>query len=344
MGSTTSIAIDVPALQAAIDEAPFAGVVSVDTASDSVWSSAHGLADRASGTPVAHDTRFAIASGSKAFTALAVMRLVEDGALALDTTARSILGDDLPLVDEAVTIEHLLGHTSGIGDYIDEDDDIELSEFFLDVPVHTLTTAEAFVPLLDGIPAKAEPGETFAYCNSGYVVLAILIERVTGRGFHEVVRELVLDPAGLDATRFPRTDELGGDHARGYVADDGLRVNTLHLPVRAGGDGGASTTASDVHRFWQAFFDGRIVSPASIALMIEPRSHDEDEGMRYGLGFWLDETGTTVVLEGFDVGASFRSVHHPATATTATVMSNTAGGAWAVARVLAEAVTALDAA
>lgn len=342
MGSTTSITVDAPALQAAIGETPFAGVVSVDTASESVWRSAHGLADRASGTPVTADTRFAIASGSKAFTALAVMRLVEDGTLALGTTARSVLGDDLPLIDDAVTVEHLLGHTSGIGDYIDEDDDLDLSEFFLAVPVHTLTSAEAFLPLLDGIAAKAAPGETFAYCNSGYVLLAILVERVTGRGFHEVVHDLVLDPAGLRETGFPRTDELAGDHARSYVFDDGLRVNTLHVPVRANGDGGASTTASDVHRFWRALFDGRIVSPASVALMTVPRSHDEGEGMRYGWGFWLEETGTGVVLEGFDVGASFRSVHHPATATTATVLSNTAGGAWAVARVLAESVAALD--
>ncbi|KAA9087216.1 serine hydrolase domain-containing protein [Microbacterium radiodurans] len=342
MSSTTTIALDPQSIRSAVDEAPFTGVIRVDAGAASLWRSEHGLADRASEVPVAAFTRFAIASGSKAFTALAVMRLVESGDLSLDTTARSVLGADLPLVDDAVTVEQLLGHTSGIGDYIDEDDDLDVSEFFLAAPVHTLTSAEAFLPLLDGIPAKAAPGDGFAYCNSGYVLLAIIVERVTGRGYHEVVQELVLDPAGLTETGFPRTDELGADHARGYVFDEGLRVNTLHLPVRANGDGGASTTASDVHRFWQALFAGRIVSTETVARMVEPRSHDEDEGMRYGLGFWLNETGTGVVLEGCDVGASFRSVHHPGTATTATVMSSTADGAWPVARVLANAVAALD--
>lgn len=342
MSSPTSIELDERALRGAIDDEAFSGVVSVDLADVSVWRSAHGHADRASRTPVTADTRFAIASGSKAFTALVVMRLVEDGTLSLDTPARSILGEDLPLIGDAVTIEHLLGHTSGIGDYIDEDDDLDVSEFFLDVPVHTLTSAEAFLPLLDGIPARAAAGATFAYCNSGYILLAIVCERVTGRGYHELVQELVLDPASLDATGFPRTDELGADHARGYVFDEGLRANTLHLPVRANGDGGASTTASDIHRFWRAFFAGHIVSAESVALMTTPRSHDEDEGMRYGLGFWLNETGPGVVLEGRDVGASFRTVHHPAAAVTATVMSNTADGAWTVARVLADAVGALD--
>lgn len=342
MSTTERNIIDARALQAAIEEEPFSGVVSVDAGEVSVWRSAHGLADRANGTLVSETTRFAIASGSKAFTALAIMRLVEDGRLALDTAVRGVLGDDLPLIGDTVTVEHLLGHTSGIGDYIDEDDDLDVSEFYLGVPVHTLTTAEAFLPLLDGIPPKARPGETFSYCNSGYVVLAIVIERVAGRGFHEVVHDLVLAPAGLADTDFPRTDELGGDHARGYVFDDGLRVNTLHLPVRAGGDGGASTTVADVHRFWRAFFDGRIVSPESVALMTAPRSWVEDEEMRYGLGFWLTETGPGVVLEGCDVGSSFRSVHHPSTATTATVMSNTADGAWPVARVLADAMAGLD--
>lgn len=342
MSTLESDIIDERALRSAIAGAPFSGVISVDSGDAPVWRSAHGLADRANGTPASEATRFAIASGSKAFTALAIMRLVEEGDLALDTAVRDLLGDDLPLIDHAVTVEHLLGHTSGIGDYIDEDDDLDVSEFFLGVPVHTLTTAEAFLPLLDGIPPRAAPGETFSYCNSGYVLLAIIIERVTRRGFHEVVHDLVIAPAGLTDTDFPRTDELGADHARGYVFDEGLRVNTLHLPVRAGGDGGASTTTADVHRFWRAFFDGRIVSPASVALMTAPRSRVEDEEMRYGLGFWLTETGAGVVLEGCDVGASFRSVHHPPTSTTATVMSNTADGAWPVARLLADAMAALD--
>lgn len=341
MSSTTTLTLDPQTIRDALAEEPFSGVVSVDAGAAAVWRSAHGLADRSSGTPMTEATRFAIASGSKAFTALATMRLVEDGVLALDTAARSILGADLPLVDDAVTVADLLGHTSGIGDYLDEDAD--LAEAFLAVPVHTLTSAAAFLPLLEDIPPAAAPGETFAYSNSGYVLLAILLERVTGRGYHDLVQELVLTPAGLTETGFPRTDELGADHARGYVFPDGLRLNTLQLPVRGNGDGGASTTASDVHRFWLALFDGRIVGADTVDRMIAPRSHDEDEEMRYGLGFWLTETGTGVVLEGCDTGASFRSVHHPATGTTATVLSNTADGAWPVARVLAEAVAALDA-
>ena len=108
--------------------------------------------------PISRATRFAVASGSKAFTALAVMRLVEDGAIALDGRVRPVLGDVLPLVDDGVTVEHLLTHTSGIGDYIDEEGDWDAADYVLPVPVHTLAETEAFVPIVDGYPQASPPG------------------------------------------------------------------------------------------------------------------------------------------------------------------------------------------
>ena len=101
------------------------------------------------------------------FTALVVLSLVEEGVLALDTLARSILNSDLPLIDDAVTIEHVLSHHSGIGDYIDEDGGLEVDDYILSAPVHTLDTTEGFLPVLDEFAQKFAPGERFAYCNSG---------------------------------------------------------------------------------------------------------------------------------------------------------------------------------
>src|SRR4029450_2872931 len=104
------------------------------------------------------------AGGSKGFTALAVMSLVGDGVLGLDTTARSLLGDDLPLIDDAVTVEQLLAHRSGIGDYLGEDEGGGITDYVLPVPVHQLDSTEAFVPILDGFPMAFPPGERFFYC------------------------------------------------------------------------------------------------------------------------------------------------------------------------------------
>lgn len=334
------LTIDPAALEQAAAERAFTGIVTVDAGDERTLARAFGFAHRAFAVPNTPDTRFAIASGSKTFTALAVMRLVEEGALRLEQRVREILGADLPLIDDAVTVEHLLTHTSGIGDYLDEDADWEASDYVLTAPVHTLTTAEAFLPLVDGFPQSFPPGDRFAYCNGGYIVLAIVLERLTGETYHDVVRRSVFTPAVLTQTDFLRSDELPGTAALGYLFEDGNRVNTLHLPVLGNGDGGAYTTAADLHRFWRALYGGRIVSPATVAAMTTPRHDVPDEGMRYGMGFWLHRTAPAAVLEGYDAGVSFRSTHIPASDTTVSILGNSSEGAWPVIGVAAEAVDA----
>ena len=268
-------------------------------------------------------------------TALAVVSLVEDGKLELTTTARSLLGDDLPLIGDDVTVEHLLAHRSGIGDYLDEDAGGAITDYVMPIPVHQLAAAEEYVAILDGFPAKFAPGERFAYCNGGFVVLAVLAERASGVAYHELVAERVCEPAGMHDTACLRSDELPGNTAMGYLAADGLRTNVLHLPVRGVGDGGIYTTAADVRAFWAAFFGGRIVSREWVAEMIRSRS-DALESWQYGLGFWLRPSTSTVNIEGYDAGVSFRSLHNPDRDLTCTVISNWSDGAWPVLNSLEE--------
>ena len=332
--------VDPRTLDEAVAEQAFTGVATVDVADRRVLERCEGFIHRALRVPMTPSTRIAIASGSKAFTALAMMRLVEDGELRLDDPVRGLLGDDLPLVDDGVTIEHLLTHTSGIGDYLDEDGDWEVSDHVLSRPVHTLTTAEAFMPMLDGHPQKSAPGERFAYCNGGLMVLAILLERATGGTYHDVVRRLVIEPAGLERTGFLPLNDLPADAALGYLSNEGDLVNTLHLPVLGNGDGGAFTTAEDLHRFWLALFDGRIVARESVQEMIRPRHDVPQENMRYGMGFWIHRTHPVPILEGFDAGASFRSTHLVQPRTTVSVLGNSSHGAWPVIAALARAIDA----
>jgi len=319
-------------------ETGFSGVVRVDRPDSPPLERAFGLADRAHGIPMTTDTRLGMASGSKAFTALAVMSLVDEGVLTLSTTARSLLGTDLPLIGDDVTVEHLLGHRSGIGDYLD--DDADPGEYLLTAPVHQLTTTEAFVPLLDGHETLFPAGERFSYCNGGFVVLALLAERASGTSYQDLVRRRVLGPAGMTRTEFLRGDDLPGDAAVGYVEVDGVeRSNVLHLPVIATGDGGVHTTVADVHLFWAALDAGRIVAAETVATMVAPRDTGPDETPRYGLGFWVDSVDDDrVQLEGADAGVSFRSSHHRVTGTTWTVVSNTSDGTWPVARAVAAAL------
>jgi CubicO group peptidase (beta-lactamase class C family) len=317
---------------AAAQEQAFSGVVRVDRRGVTEVAKAYGYADRAYEVANTIDTQFGTASVTKGFTALTVMSLVEQGTLHLSTTARSLLHDDLPEVGDDVTVEHLLAHRSGIGDYLDENEPGDMTDYALGVPVHQLATPEEYLTVLAGRPTAFAAGESFAYNNAGYVVLALLAERAGGVAYHDLVHRCVLGPAGMVDTAFLRSDELPARAARGYLDASGLRTNVLHLPVVGVGDGGAYSTLNDLHRMWEALRSGRIVSPHAFRLMVTPRSDWPQESRRYGLGFHLHETGDARWLEGYDAGVSVTSLDAPGHEVTYTVISNWTDGAWPVIR------------
>lgn len=307
----------------------FSGVVAV-LGGDEELVRCYGLANRSTGTPVTEDTRFGTASGSKTMTAVVVLSLVAEGRLRLDTPARDLLGDDLPLVDDAVTVRHLLTHTSGIGDYLDEEE-LEEGDYVLRRPVHEYLTTADFLPDLDGHPQAFSPGERFTYCNGAYVVLALLAERAASLGYHELVRTRVLEPAGMSDSGFFRGDALPARTATGYLGvDDDAISNVFHLPILATGDGGLHTTAADVHRFFTALDEGRLLPDAVRDEMLTVQTAVPDYPGGYGFGIWLREADGAVhpTMQGEDAGVSFVARHDRARGVTRVILSNTADGAW----------------
>ena len=288
--------------------------------------------------PVRPDSILAIASGAKGFTALTVMSLVTDGTLSLDTTARSLLGADLPLVADDVTVQHLLGHRSGIGDYLDESDH-GVTDYVLPAPVHRYLHAEDYLPALDGHPT------VFAGRRAVRVQQRRLRPARDPRGtrrrrpYHQLVHDRVIAPAGMVDTAFQRSDAPQPRTATGYLEAEGLRTNQLHIPLRGVGDGGLFTTLADMRSFWAALLAGRIVPPDVLAEMILPRSEPPDDDRRYGLGFWLPAGGDAIQLEGYDAGISFLSTCRPSTGAVTTVISNWTDGAWPIVRFLGEVDT-----
>jgi CubicO group peptidase (beta-lactamase class C family) len=319
-------------LEALAESNDFSGVVVVAKGGDRIVELARGLADRANRRPITLETRFGIASVTKGFTALTVASLIDSGVLAFDTTLRSLLPDALPLVHPDVTIEHLLGHTSGVGDYLDEETLGDVDDYVMGLPVHRLATPGDYLAIIDGFPQVAPPGTTFAYNNGGYVMLSIAVERAAGRGFHDLVQDRVLEPAGMHDTAFHRSDRLPPGAAIGYLADG--RSNLLHLPVRGAGDGGAYSTVGDLETFWRSFLSGRIVPMPLVERLLSPRSDVPGGRFRYGLGFWLRADRDIVLLEGMDAGVSCRTVHDRRSGLTYTVISNTSSGAWPLVRLL----------
>ena len=293
----------------------FTGVISIRRGDDVLGEWAVGLADRTSEVANRPQTRFGLASGTKTFTAITVLSLVGDGLLRLDTAARDLLADDLPLIADDVTIDHLLTHTSGIGDYLDEEVDALAP---LTVPAQRLDSTPAYLPMLDGFPTKFGAGERFSYCNGGYVVLAVVAERAAGAAFTDLVAKRVFAPVGMTASGFPRSDLLPPGTATGYK-DDG-RTNVFELPVVGSGDGGAHSTVADLHRFWVALRAGRILPPELVERALQPTTADADDGTGYGRGVWLDEGD--LVMAGGDHGVTAVSRHDPATGITVSALAN----------------------
>ena len=316
----------------------FSGVVAVARDGTRSVEVARGFADRANERPNTLDTRFGLASAAKGLTALTVASLVESGELTFDTTLRSLLPDALPSVDPAVTIEHLLGHTSGVGDYLDEDELGDVDDYAMTVPVHRLAAPMDYLAVLDR-PQKTPPGSTFAYNNGGYVMLSIAVEAATGRSYYDLVQERVLDPAGMADTAFLRSDRLPAGAAVGYLADG--RSNVLHLPVRGAGDGGVYSTVRDLESLWQALFAGRILPLDVVDRLVTPRNATLDRRNRYGLGFWLRPDRETVRIEGSDAGVSCRTAYDRPSGLSYVVISNTSTGAWPLVRHLEERLPAL---
>jgi CubicO group peptidase (beta-lactamase class C family) len=205
------------------------------------------------------------------------------------------------------------------------------------VPVQQLATTGQYLTVLDGHEPKFRAGERFAYCNSGYVVLALIGERVTSVPFPELVRKRVCAPAKMEDTEFLRSDELPRRTALGYLDAEGSRTKVFHLPVRGSGDGGIYATVEDVARLWRAFFAGRIVSVDWVAEMVRLRSPVAKDTRGYGLGFWLDRAADSVILTGSDAGVSFRTEYRPREDSIVTVISNITHRASAMARRLGPA-------
>jgi CubicO group peptidase (beta-lactamase class C family) len=312
-----------------VEQTAFSGAVVVSHRGERRVGLAAGLAHRALQLPNTLDTRFAIASATKGLTALAVASVIESGQLSLDTPLRSLVPDRLHLVDEQVTIEHLLAHTSGVGDYIDESSVSHIDDYLFELSPHVLDTPAAYLRLVETCPQRSTPGAQFAYNNSGYVILSIALEAATGESFYDLIRDRVLMPAGMHDTEFLRSDHLPPATALGYLGSG--RTNVFHLPVRGAGDGGVYSTVADLERLWSALLAGRIVSLPMVEAMLTVRHQLPGGRAAYGWGFWLHPSGQIAELHGYDAGVACRTIYDRTSGWSYVVVSNDSTGAGPIA-------------
>ena len=179
-----------------------------------------GYADLANQVPNKVHTRFGTASAGKAFVAVGIMQLIEQGKLRFDSTIGELLDYDLKQIDPQITVEQLLNHTSGIPDYFDEYVMDEYEELWVDFPNYRVRKSVDLLPLFIDKPMMYPRGAKFQYNNTGFVVLGLIIERVAGVvSFDQYLEERVFKPADMLDTGYFELDRLPAHCANGYIFD-----------------------------------------------------------------------------------------------------------------------------
>jgi CubicO group peptidase (beta-lactamase class C family) len=237
----------------------------------------YGMADLEHDTPITNDTRFYIASISKQFTAMAIVLLARDGKLSLDDSIRKWV-PEVPKFGAAITLRHLLYHTSGLRDYFTL---LAVSGWPSDGPF----TEQQFLTLIGrqrGL--NFQPGDEFLYSNTGYVLLSIVVRRASGMSLREFAYERIFNPLRMTHTEY-RDDHtaLIPQRAVGYQPVGGTyRLSQPELDVV--GDGGVYSTIEDLVK-WDANFEtGEVGGADGIALLQAPGRLNDGQPIQYALG------------------------------------------------------------
>jgi CubicO group peptidase (beta-lactamase class C family) len=246
-----------------------------------------GYADMEAGVPVGPQTRFELASLAKPLTALVVLQLVEQGKLRLDGRVADYVSEFTRADARAVTVHHLLSHTSGLQDFVG------LSCDFAG------WTDKQFLEALAKTPLQFPPGARFQYASSTYVLLRLLVERVTGRSYEAVLQEQVFAPAGMRNSGVVHTRRLLPGRARGYVRTDSGYRHAAPIANSAIFLGAASiySTAEDLLKWDQALYGEALLSAASKARMFRAVQPP------YGYGWFVSDSPArgAVVSHGGDI-------------------------------------------
>ncbi|HKA88875.1 MAG TPA: serine hydrolase domain-containing protein [Haliangiales bacterium] len=303
--------IDAAAVKEVKDGAVAGVSVAVARGGEVTFAAGWGLASLDPPIPAGADTRYRIQSIAKLLTAVAALKLVEDGRLALaDPVARWFPG--LPA---GVTVRHLLTHTSGLADFW------KLEPYKRSPPERPVDV----VPLVAAAPPNFAPGTRFDYANTNFLLLGLIVERVAGRPLADVLADAVFRPAGMTATGL----DCDAISTRGYARTEGKLAPAPPFVVPAG-DGSASVCASapDLARFAQALVSGKLLRPDTVTAMLTPQALADGRTIPFGLGADLEPFDGRPAFGHLGGGAGFvaRLTHFRDEGVTVVVLANTASG------------------
>lgn len=285
----------------------FRGCALITLKNKVLFKRAFGYADLPNKVENNFDTKFATASAGKVFVAVGILQLIEKGLIRFEDKIGEILDFNLKQIDGGITIEELLTHTSGIPDYFDESTMSEYEDLWVDFPNYKIRSNQDLLPLFVDKPMMYPRGTKFQYNNTGFVVLALIIEKVTGMAFDKYLDDNVFAPSGMCNTGYYELDMLPEKCATNYIYDEirgGYRTNIFSVDAKGTGAGGAFTTVSDIESFWKCLLSYKLLSKTMTQNMISNHSGKDE---CYGYGIWLRKVkdNFTPYFQGCDPGVSF---------------------------------------
>ena len=332
----------------------FSGVVLITQGSSQLFADAYGYASRSWKVPNSLTTRFDTASVTKLFTAIATLQLIDRGLLAFDTPVIDSLGLHNTAIAPTVNVFHLLTHTSGIADDAEEESGEDYADLWKTRANYAVTETADFLPQFAYKPPNFPPGQGCRYCNCGYVLLGLLIEKASGLSYRDYVRQHIFVPAGMLHSDFFRMDVVNDEVAEGCdpLRDEHGKIvawkkNIYAYPPIGSPDSGAHMTAADLDRFLRKVKAGTLLSVQSTAAFFTPQvlHHVQDDWKQmygYGIEFAVDRTGKIIFAqkEGNNAGVSAVIRHYPDQDINVLLLANIQHGAWEPLRTIHRLLTA----
>jgi D-alanyl-D-alanine carboxypeptidase len=267
-------------LDALVKRDLFSGTVLLARGGETLFLESYGMANKDFGISNTTDTKYNIGSINKIFTQVALMQLRDEGKIDFSKTLRTYLPDYPSPVADRITIDQLLQHSSGLGDIF--------GPAYAAMPKDQLRRLSDYLPLFVDKPLEFEPGTSNRYSNAGYVLLGLVIEKVSGMTYDDYVRTKIFAPLGMSDTAAYESDAIVPKRAVNYTRDeDGIQRTNIHMrPGRGSSAGGGYSTVPDLLRFTR---DARkVLSAAAFAHFI---------GENPGVGWAGGSPGVNGVIE-----------------------------------------------
>ncbi|TBX41537.1 class A beta-lactamase-related serine hydrolase [Bacillus toyonensis] len=282
----------------------YPGILAKTSEGGKTWGYAAGVADLSTKKPMKTDFRFRIASVTKTFTATVVLQLAGENRLNLDDSIEKWLPGVIQgngYDGNQITIRQILNHTSGIVEYARSKE----IDFFTNTKKSF--TAEELVKVGLSMPPEFAPGKGWSYSNTGYVLLGILIEKVTGNSYAEEIENRIIEPLELSNTFLPGNSSVipGTKHARGYLQPDGaseLKDVTYYNPSIGSSAGDMISTADDLNKFFSSLLGGKLLKEQQLKQMLTTVPTGIAETGGYGLGIYETKLPNGVSIWGHSGG------------------------------------------